>query len=879
VLVKGDHAYVATGSEGAMYVINIADPLHPYQVSKFMADGISVDVVLNGDYATIGTFEDSSNCYTVVDVGDPADPGEASAIGLYSLECGAARQMAAQGDYVYSADEAGLSIYDLSDPARIRTAGRIDLQQEGHQTVALAISGEHAYVADAGAGLKIVDISDPGSPKLLHKVMIENVVGSVAIEGTRLYVGHYGDGFTVMDNSSPGDIPIAIGRYHTASTLEEAFVSNGLLISSEGSGGLEILDVTDPADIRLLQSISTPGFAWASVLSGEYIYTANSEAGLLIYQKVPAGQSDPSASSGVQPEYPVSKTASIQKGSGAEVPRFPEDEQMVTSSKSCVVNSTTDGGEGSLRACLEQPPAGLTVTFDPAVFNPRQPAVINLESELPALEVGSITIDASNAGVILDGRQQVPVGLKISSAYNTVMGIEFVNFPMDGITLDFPSQYNQIGGDHFIGSGPSGQGNAFSGCQNGIRILFAQHNVVKGNFVGTNASGTQAKAPNSIGIVINNYATYNWIGGAGVGEKNIISNNDRGVDIASNSASYNTVAGNYIGTDVTGTRAIPNTSWGVLIEVGGRNNIIGGTTPEERNIISGNMDGVSISDYGSTQNSVIGNYIGLDVSGTKALPNMHGGGIFQSMYNRFGGTRPGEANIISGNSQGGMRFFGMGSVHAILLGNIIGLDADGQQPVPNSTGVRIDGGRHSLVGGASQDAANQFSNNGLGIQIEYTGTSNNWVTGNIITNSSQAGIMIQNGASENFIVGNTISRSQFGIVVSQSVKNTLHGNSISASADLGIDIHEGNHQAVTVPVLEVATVAGVSGITCPFCTVELFSDPADEGLTYEGSITADAAGRFTYTGQIEGPHVTATTTDLYGSTSVFSRYLQVSAGN
>jgi len=144
--------------------------------------------------------------------------------------------------------------------------------------------------------------------------------------------------------------------------------------------------------------------------------------------------------------------------------------------------------------------------------------------------------------------------------------------------------------------------------------------------------------------------------GAGVGEKNIISNNDRGVDIASNSASYNTVAGNYIGTDVTGTRAIPNTSWGVLIEVGGRNNIIGGTTPEERNIISGNMDGVSISDYGSTQNSVIGNYIGLDVSGTKALPNMHGGGIFQSMYNRFGGTRPGEANIISGNSQGGMRF-------------------------------------------------------------------------------------------------------------------------------------------------------------------------------------------------------------------------------
>src|SRR5205814_3202741 len=86
------------------------------------------------------------------------------------------------------------------------------------------------------------------------------------------------------------------------------------------------------------------------------------------------------------------------------------------------------------------------------------------------------------------------------------------------------------------------------------------------------------------------------------------------------------VLGNLIGTDVTGTSAVPNTTAGIRIYAT-YDSIVGGALPGERNIISGNTgDGVLIEGYGNLSwmahaNVIAGNYIGLDVSGARALPN------------------------------------------------------------------------------------------------------------------------------------------------------------------------------------------------------------------------------------------------------------------
>jgi titin len=124
-------------------------------------------------------------------------------------------------------------------------------------------------------------------------------------------------------------------------------------------------------------------------------------------------------------------------------------------------------------------------------------------------------------------------------------------------------------------------------------------------------------------------AQYNFIGGDTPEERNVISGNESGDDgdgviINGFGTDHNTVSGNYIGTDISGTAPISNSGHGVSICCGASNNIVGGDTAGERNVISASSPGVRISGSGTNHNVVIGNYIGTNASGTAAIPNVSG---------------------------------------------------------------------------------------------------------------------------------------------------------------------------------------------------------------------------------------------------------------
>lgn len=88
-----------------------------------------------------------------------------------------------------------------------------------------------------------------------------------------------------------------------------------------------------------------------------------------------------------------------------------------------IVTSTADSGSGTLRQALLDAQSGDTITFEPAIFPPATPATIYVNSELPSINQGSLTIDASNAGVILDGSNIVgdfAPCLQIMSDWNIV---------------------------------------------------------------------------------------------------------------------------------------------------------------------------------------------------------------------------------------------------------------------------------------------------------------------------------------------------------------------------------------------------------------------------------------------------------------------------
>ncbi len=167
--------------------------------------------------------------------------------------------------------------------------------------------------------------------------------------------------------------------------------------------------------------------------------------------------------------------------------------------------------------------------------------------------------------------------------------------------------------------------------------------------------------------------------------------------------SSNTIAGNYIGTNLAGTAAAAN-ALGVNIW-SGDNNVIGGTTTADRNIISGNSDnGITIT--GSADNTLIyGNYIGTDATGSYAIRNTNNGiYVGSSVGTRVGSGTSGAANVISGNGNG-VTFDN--ADNSFIQGNYIGLAVNGSTSVANVwNGVQMLAGSSGNLVGTNADGSN-----------------------------------------------------------------------------------------------------------------------------------------------------------------------------
>jgi hypothetical protein len=472
------------------------------------------------------------------------------------------------------------------------------------------------------------------------------------------------------------------------------------------------------------------------------------------------------------------------------------------------VTTLDDSGDGSLRWAIEQ--ANGNPGPDRIIFIVS--GIISLTSGLPDINDDGTVIDASSQwdgiwpggqpGITLDGAGAGDgvVGLPISGANNCrIRGLFITNFTSSGVFID--------GESNFIGGIGEGHRNVISGNNLGVGIggSSANNNRVLGNYIGTDVDGTTALGNAGEGVLIGGGAQSNTIGGTTEGEKNIISGNgNNGVFIDGSGTNNNIVSSNYIGTDVNGTAALGNSGNGVSIGGGAQSNTIGGITEGERNIISGNGDGVWLGDSGTDNNVVSGNYIGTDVNGTAALGNSNGVVIGNgAQFNTIGGTTEGERNIISGNGTDGVVIFGSGTDNNEVSGNYIGIDVNGTAALGNSlSGVWIgDGPQSNTIGGATEGARNIISGNGgNGVQIESSGTNNNEVSGNYIgtdVNGTAAlgnaghGVGIGDGAQSNTIGGNTegarniISGNGGGVSIGGSGAN----NNVVAGNYIGTDVN------------------------------------------------------------------------------------------
>lgn len=169
----------------------------------------------------------------------------------------------------------------------------------------------------------------------------------------------------------------------------------------------------------------------------------------------------------------------------------------------------------------------------------------------------------------------------------------------------------------------------------------------------------------------------------------------------------NVIQGNYLGTNLTGSAAFPNDSqadYGVAI-FGSTNNLIGTDADgindaSERNVISGNREaGIYLNGDG---NVVAGNFIGTTASGAGGIGNADGIVVNASSHNRIGGSMPGAGNVIAKNSQSGVVLTRGGSRNSIIGNSIfdnghlgINLSSDNELGIhivtPNDAGDSDDG--------------------------------------------------------------------------------------------------------------------------------------------------------------------------------------------
>jgi hypothetical protein len=214
--------------------------------------------------------------------------------------------------------------------------------------------------------------------------------------------------------------------------------------------------------------------------------------------------------------------------------------------------------------------------------------------------------------------------------------------------------------------------------------------TIVNNYIGTDPTGTVATGISQCGIVFT-VETDSTIGGATAATLNLISGQTiYGISLTSvvpiipgaldtlGGCTDCLIQGNYLGTNISGTKALANDNAAIAIDSYATGNSVSG------NLISGNGVGIRLGQFdmpGSLSNTVTGNYIGTDATGSYALGNTNFGIIVNDSKNTIGGTTPAEANLISGNGKGGIHVYG--TVGVVVSNNLIGTDVTGKLPIPN----------------------------------------------------------------------------------------------------------------------------------------------------------------------------------------------------
>ncbi|MBS0508603.1 MAG: right-handed parallel beta-helix repeat-containing protein, partial [Proteobacteria bacterium] len=382
--------------------------------------------------------------------------------------------------------------------------------------------------------------------------------------------------------------------------------------------------------------------------------------------------------------------------------------------------NNTPPGSYPVRIEFNIPGTGVhTLTLNSQLPNISKPVIIDATTDdsfaangnRPAI-VLNVNGLANSTGLILEG----------GASGSTIRGLVITNFTDVGILIHSTSNGNTIAGNYIGGLNANGNLVATNASQEGIVVMgsnntigggatadrnvitpngqFGVHvsqttaigNAVRGNFIGTDASGTVATTqPLAVGIRVANDAAGTTVGGVGAGDGNVIATYGAGsvgiqVILA---GSNNMVQGNRVGVSAAAGKLNSQHERGIQLQSQDTTVIVSG------NWVAGGTYGIAIS--GSSNHVVKGNRIGTDMAGTADWGAGSSGISVHGNNNLIGGPNGGDDNIVAfSNASGGgagISVIGTGTGNTLLCNSIygtkgtgLGIDLGNDGVTPNDPG-------------------------------------------------------------------------------------------------------------------------------------------------------------------------------------------------
>ncbi|MCP5516642.1 MAG: hypothetical protein H7A45_05190 [Verrucomicrobiales bacterium] len=311
VFVSGNHAYLtenAANPASRLIVVDVSDSGNPRQVGSYDTDFgfYGADVAVSGNYAYVASGREQSS-HQVIDISDPTSPR-----GVGSYQTSTSLDLAVAGDHAYVTTWSGLQVFDISHPASPQPVGAYDTSSDTHEwfTRRVAVSGNYACVAetwwdqgqsytDQQGRLEVIDVKDPANPRRVGGYDTSGGARAVAMSGSHAYVAETwydqeaqtSKGLVeVIDLSDPANLRL-VSRYETKGAANDvtvagtyAYVAGGRFDETAGhhQDGLTILDISNPANLQRVGSYDLAGLAIGVTVSGEHAYTTDIWEGLRV---------------------------------------------------------------------------------------------------------------------------------------------------------------------------------------------------------------------------------------------------------------------------------------------------------------------------------------------------------------------------------------------------------------------------------------------------------------------------------------------------------------------------------------------------------------------------------------------------------------------